>query len=55
MRTYCTSLFCFQPPYPTGLFTIYEPQYQEIGEFFIVQERRKTDFEALKLWKRSVG
>ena len=35
--------------YPTGRFTISEPQYQEIVEFFVVQERRGTDFEAPKL------
>ena len=30
-----------------------EPQYQEIVEFYVVQEFRATDFEAPKLWKVS--
>ena len=34
----------------TGPFTILQPQDQEIGEFYSVQERRSTDFEAPKLW-----
>ena len=28
-----------------------EPQNQETSEFYRLQERRATDFEALKLWK----
>ena len=31
------------------LFTISEPKSQEIIEFYVVQKRRATDFEALKL------
>ena len=34
--------------YPTDPFTILDPQNQEINEFYIVQERRTTDFKALK-------
>ena len=34
---------------PTNIFPILEPQDQEIGEFYVVQERRATDFEAPKL------
>ena len=34
------------PPNP---FTILEPCDQDIGEFYLVQERRATDFEASKL------
>ena len=34
----------------TGPFTILEPRDQGIGEFYVVQERRETDFEAPKLW-----
>ena len=34
---------------PTNPFTILEPQDQEIGELYVVQERRATDFEAPKL------
>ena len=34
---------------PTEHFTISEPQYQEIGEFYVVQNRRRTDYEARKL------
>ena len=30
-------------------------QDQEIGEFYVVQERRTTDFEAPKMWKGSSG
>ena len=33
---------------PTGPFTIYEPQNQEIGEFCVVQERRVIDIEVPK-------
>ena len=35
---------------PTGPFTILEPRDQGIGEFYEVQERRATDFEALKFF-----
>ena len=38
--------FCYNP---TNSFTILEPQDQEIGEFFVVWERRATDFDAPKL------
>ena len=41
--------------FPTDIFTIPEPQDQEIGEFFVVQERRATDYEAPKLWKGRLG
>ena len=34
---------------PTNTFTILEPQDQEIGELYAVQECRVTDFEAAKL------
>ena len=34
---------------PTNLFTILEPQDQEICEFCVVQKRRATDFDASKL------
>ena len=37
--------------HPTGPFTVFEPQDQEVGKFYVVQERRTTDFEASKLWK----
>ena len=40
---------------PTNHFTILEPQDQEIGEFYLVQERRGTDFKAPKSWKDSSG
>ena len=36
-------------------FTILEPPDQEIGEFYVVLERRAADFEAPKLWKSSSG
>ena len=35
--------------YPTDTFAISEPHDQEIGDFYVVQERRTTDFEAQKL------
>ena len=35
--------------HPTNPFTILVPHDQEIGEFYEVQERRTTDFEAPKL------
>ena len=38
--------YCLQEQYPTDLFPIWEPRNQEIGEFFVVQERRTTYFEA---------
>ena len=31
---------------PTDPFTIFEPQAQEIGEYYVVQKRRTTDFDA---------
>ena len=36
---------------PTGPFTIFEPYDQEIGDFYVAQKRRRTDFEASKLRK----
>ena len=35
--------------FPTGLFAISEAHDQEIGEFYVVQKRGATDFEAQKL------
>ena len=32
--------------YPTSPFTISEPQNPSIGEFYIIRERRATDFKA---------
>ena len=34
---------------------ILEPRDQEIDEFYVVQERRATDFEAPRLGKGSSG
>ena len=34
---------------PTGPFTILEPQDQEIAEFYVVQKRRATYFDATNL------
>lgn len=34
---------------PTGPFTIVEPKDQEIGQFYVFQERWATDFKALTL------
>ena len=47
------NFFSFLLYFPTSPFTILEPQDQEIGEFYVIQERRATDFEASKLWKGS--
>ena len=33
-------------PNPTGPLKILDPHNQEIGELYVVQERRATDFEA---------
>ena len=42
--------------FPTGPFTIFKHQDQEICELvYVVQERRATDSEALKLWKGRSG
>ena len=41
--------------YPTDPFAILDPQHQEIWEFYEVQKRRATDFEAPKLWKDRSG
>ena len=35
--------------YPTNPFTIFEPQDQEINEFYVDQKRHSRDFEASKL------
>ena len=39
----------------TGPFTILEPSDQEIGELYVVQERRMADFEAPNLRKTQSG
>ena len=41
--------------YPTGPFAISEPQDQEIGEFYVVQKRRATDFDDPKTSKGRSG
>ena len=40
---------------PIGLFTILEPRDQEIGEFYVVQERCTTYLDTPKLWKGRLG
>ena len=40
---------------PTGPFTILELQDQGIGQFYVVQKRHATDFEAPKCWKDQPG
>ena len=40
---------------PTDLSQILVSQDQEIGEFYVVQKRRSTDFQALQLWKGRSG
>ena len=42
-------------PSSTHPFTVLEPQNQEIGEFYVDQESRSTDFEAPKLRKGRLG
>lgn len=37
------------PNFPTAPFTIPEPQDLEIGDMYVVKERRTTDFETLNL------
>ena len=41
--------------FPTGPFTILEPQYQEIGEIFVAHKRPAANFEDKKLWKGRSG
>ena len=41
--------------YTTSPFTILEPRNSWIDEFYVVQERRETDFEVSKLLKSSSG
>ena len=41
--------------FPTYTSLILVPQDQEIIEFYVVQERRATDFVAPILWKGSSG
>ena len=43
--------FTILESHPTRPFTILEHQNPWIGEFYVVQERRTTDFKALKLGK----
>ena len=40
---------------PTYPFTVLEPRDQEIGEFYAIQERCATDWEAPQLYKGRVG
>ena len=40
---------------PIVKFTIIEPQNLEIGDFYVVRERRTTVFEATYLWKGQSG
>ena len=40
---------------PDRPFHIFKPQYQDIDEIYVVQERRATDFEAQKLRKSRSG
>ena len=40
---------------PIGPFTILKPHNQDIGNFYVVQERCMTDFKAQKVVKGSVG
>ena len=46
-------LFCVLGFYPTGPITILEPRDQEIGEFYVVQERHETDYKAKKSRERA--
>ena len=52
-RQRCSTDFLYH--IPTDTFTIPEPQDHEIGEFYVVQKRRATDFKAPKLWKGRSG
>ena len=46
-------MYCLD--FPTDPFTILELHDQDIGEFYVVQEGRMTDFEASKLRKGRSG
>ena len=48
-----THFWGFQIANPTSPFTILKPQNLWIGQIYVVQERRSTDFKAPKLWKGS--
>ena len=51
-----TNLGPFLAPYfPADPFKILDRQYLEISVFYLVQERRATDFEAPKLGKGQSG
>ena len=45
----------FESKSPADPFTISEPQNQEIGKFYVVQDGLGTDLEAPKLWKGRSG
>ena len=49
--------FCFPRVcrYPIDPFTISKPRDQEIGEFYVVQDRRAPVFDAAKLRKGQSG
>ena len=50
LRSFCLCLhICVILAYPTDPFTTSEACNQEIGEFYVAQERRTTDFKASKL------
>ena len=44
-----------QETFPTGHFTISEPQDLEVHELYVVLKRQSADFEALNLWKGRSG
>ena len=50
-----TTMYCHCSRLPTRPFTISEPQDRAIGEFYVVQEGRVTDFQAPKLLKSRSG
>ena len=45
----------FYHSYPTGPFTILEPQDEESGKFYVGQKRSATNSEAINLWKCQSG
>ena len=57
-HTFCRDFFgagASSCAFPTDSFRILEPHRLEISEFYLAQERRSSDFEALKLWKGRSG
>ena len=55
VRRVVKQLMQFEDNYPTGLFTISEHCYQEIGGSYVAEKIRATDCDVSRLIKKSVG